>query len=628
MVLVVDVRLLSRNLRATLLRGGEGRGGDFLSWYWFVIVFRVYWLFSGVSRVEGGAKYSDDAYDTDDTVGVWLGVLVTGSEWRGEGYTYFICGPNIFPVLSLKAFFSLSSKRSQKYGVCLWVQPNRGFIYTHYIRSTMTTLKASADDTLVDQIDNYCDAELDGMSRAEYIRRSCRIGMLVNKEFFDIVADNDDGGQITININAGAATSSNEAGEVATVRVDNTDTDYNELTLNHNRAIDPDEADFSDNDVLKESNKQRVIVLKGILEYKKENDGLASKFVSREDLASVIRTTFGVTSDDTVDSILNLASDFGVVKHGITNDPRLIDSVQELRDDVVRGLELTGSSKSADEIDKRVHTIRELSGRWSTSRAKIVGKWFRAKDVFFLSGEEWEDTSLAHLKALMKQAPDTVGAHRVVTRLVAIAVSDGVITADGAAELRNDLTTWDSWFSTDGFESVLTGDGWVATLEEAEREKHQAEREKEREQFVELIRELEEDDAFEEVREADSPFRLDSNYRTCLKKVQEARSLASRPAEQDRVDDVKFSLDAAWVCGVDSAIAGLEDIIQTCIEGLRNGESFNKIVSGYTTNVNSIKTMIRNLEEASVEYDVDPDVDPDDWRDRLADAQAASADDD
>ncbi|MFC4448155.1 MULTISPECIES: hypothetical protein [Halorussus] len=341
----------------------------------------------------------------------------------------------------------------------------------------MATLKTtSADESVKNQVDVQAD-EL-GISMAEFLNRAAKLAVMADNDMLRMVA----GENVSIE---GVQQSDDDSSD------ESDESEYNELSLGHDRLIDPDEADFSDNDVLKQSNRQRVVVLEGILAWKREHEDDFSHRVTQSQLESIIRTAFGVSRSATVDKIITLAEDLDVLYAHVTNDRRLRNAVDEMVEDVVRAMELKGSDEDAKGYRNNVNKIRDLSGEWSTDDGRLVEKWFKPSQTYFTKEIVARQASLTKLNTMLEEAPDRYSANRVLTRMMGIAVEEGWLSEDEAADLHESKSVFTSFaVQTGSVESLLSGDGVIEVLEEKAAEKRREERLSEdeaREKYEELV---------------------------------------------------------------------------------------------------------------------------------------------
>lgn len=235
--------------------------------------------------------------------------------------------------------------------------------------------------------------------------------------------------------------------------------DYNNLS--DDAVINPDEADFGDTDIVKQNN--RIDVFGGVLrwydQYKKDQYW---RYELREELTSL----YSVTTE-TADQYIARAVDADLLHRNITLDPRLTSpgAVQELKHDVVEyyydlGTDdavMTGYGHAYDEVK----SINDLSGTYHTGREKIGQNWFDKQFVYFRECSDAEQFNAEFVESsLEREFSDEIynySSKRILSRMLAIAVEDGIWSAREARRLMAERTPFDGVVPTGSVESRVWG---------------------------------------------------------------------------------------------------------------------------------------------------------------------------
>lgn len=334
----------------------------------------------------------------------------------------------------------------------------------------MARLTATADESLVEQVENY--AENADMSKSDVIRNACRFAIGLDPALLSsmgAVADADTVvGVETASSPVNLANMDVDASDLNTDSVPDSesdtepdgdadgDVDVNSLTPGHDVSINPDNRNLDEEVV--NTNRQRAIVMEGVLRHIRETE-LHQPFLSEAALERAIQRAFG-GSEASVEGIKSVLASTGILTPGVSSDPRILDNVHKLKAGAVSYLESTRQLPKADGLDRHVNTVYDLSGRWDGDRDRISGSWWPTEEMWFFDDSESDreviqDYMRSTIANMADKCNSGVGSKILIGRTFAIAVTEGWMPLEEAVRMLEELCGWNEWISQAGVESVL-----------------------------------------------------------------------------------------------------------------------------------------------------------------------------
>lgn len=240
--------------------------------------------------------------------------------------------------------------------------------------------------------------------------------------------------------------------------------DYN--SISRNAVIDPGEADFSDTEVVSQNNRSKVLA--GAIRWldNHSHGEISGPPYSRCHLRRLATILFDPHTE-TVDKYIRQVSRTSVLHPHITLDERLckLDAFQELRNDIAAHYYQRGET---DVVFRNVAgeyedagTLSDLSGTYDPTQDEIVRKWYDGIPQYFRDRQESKRENAKYVqKILARDYGDKrycYSSRRILSRLLAIGVDDGIWTATEARNLMQNHTPFSDVVKSGSLESAIWG---------------------------------------------------------------------------------------------------------------------------------------------------------------------------
>ncbi|SDE86685.1 hypothetical protein [Halorientalis regularis] len=238
--------------------------------------------------------------------------------------------------------------------------------------------------------------------------------------------------------------------------------DYNNIS--RDAVVDPGEADFSDTEVVSQTNRSKVLA--GAIRWHDCHDEISGPPYSRYHLRQIATNLFD-TSTETVDKYIHQLARKGVLHPHTTLDERLCspEVVQELRNDIAAHYYERGATDAvfndvAEEYED-TGTLSALSGTYDPTKGEIVRKWYDATPQYFRARQKSKQRNAEYVQKVLAREYDDkrycYSSRRILSRMLAIGVDDGIWTPAEARDLMRNHTPFSDVVESGSLESAIWG---------------------------------------------------------------------------------------------------------------------------------------------------------------------------